>query len=272
MSPAPPSSTSRAWAVVAGAAEGLGAAFAEELARRGFDLVLADVKAAELSQLAARLERAGAAVVPVVQDLGEPDAGEVIARACGERPIELLVYNAARAQVGATVRLPVAEAFRVIDVNAKGPLALIAALVPRMIARGRGQVLLVGSNAGLVGHPRTAVYGATKAFLVRLGEALAEELRPSGVKVLVVCPGAIATPAFERSGAELWRPLVAAPAAVAEQALDALAEDGPVVVLGAMNRVVMRALTALPRRFAVRLLDRVMRSTYPDDERQARPR
>lgn len=264
MKPAPSPSSPRAWAVVAGAAEGLGAAFAEALAKRGFDLVLVDVRAEVMAELAARLGRSGVAVVCVEQDLGAPDAGEVVAHACGDRAIELLVYNAARAQVGAALRLPVQEASRVIDVNVKGPLALVHALVPRMVERGRGHVLLVGSNAGLIGHTRTAVYGATKAFVVRLGEALAEELRPSGVKVLVVCPGAIATPAFERSGAKLWRPLVAAPREVAEQAIDALAQAGPVVVLGTMNRLVMGVLTALPRRLAVRLLNRVMRSTYPE--------
>ncbi|MBK6516101.1 MAG: SDR family NAD(P)-dependent oxidoreductase [Polyangiaceae bacterium] len=250
-------------AVVAGAAEGLGAAFAAELARAGLELVLIDVRAPELEALARRLEAShGARVHAVVVDLASPDVGDAVARAVGGLDVGLLVYNAAAAPVGAFTSMQFGDAMRAIDVNNRGALALVAAVLPMMITRARGGVLLVGSNAGLIGHPLTAVYGASKAFLVRLGEALHGELGPLGVDVLVACPGAVATPGFFRSGARLPRGAAASPADVAREALEQLGGPGPVVVLGRANRAAMRLLSMLPRQLAVRVLGRVMSATY----------
>jgi short-subunit dehydrogenase len=250
-------------ALVAGAAEGLGAALARELAASGFDLVLVDVEGDGLRTLASDLARLHhVSVRPVELDLASPGAAQRLAAEAAGR-VSLLVVNAAFAPVGPFDQLSPADAARTIDVNVRAPTELCAALVPPMMARGRGGVLLIGSNAGLVGHTQTAVYGATKAYLVRLGEALSQELAPSGVRVVVACPGAVRTPGFVRSGAKVPGALVAPPERVAKQALAALDGDAPVVVTGSLNRATMFALRALPRRLAVGFMDRVMRTTYP---------
>ncbi|MFO0550894.1 MAG: SDR family NAD(P)-dependent oxidoreductase [Polyangiaceae bacterium] len=251
-------------AIVAGAAEGLGAAFSRELARAGLDLVLVDVREDLLGALARELEAAFAVRVrAVVVDLAAPDAGERIERAAADWPIGLVVFNAAAAPIGPFERLAFADAARVVDVNNRAALDLLSRFVPAMVARGRGALVLVGSNAGLLGHPLTAVYGASKAFLVRLGEALHVELAPRGIDVLVPCPGAIATPNLARSGARLSRFLTADPNEVAREALAELGRGRAVVSLGAANRLTMTVLSALPRQIATRLLGRVMRATYP---------
>ncbi len=250
-------------ALVAGAAEGLGAGFARALAHAGLDLVLVDQRGEAAQQLATELARElGVKALAVEIDLGAPDAGARVRAAVGALEIGLVVYNAAFAPVTDWAAQPLAEQHRTLDVNVRGALELAAAFTPSLVARRRGGLLLVGSLAGLLGHPTTAVYGASKAFLVRLGETLHEELRPHGVDVLVACPGAVRTPGFERSGAKLPRAFVASPDAVARDALARLGGSAPVVVLGAGNRVAMAALRALPRRLAVGLLGRMMRAIY----------
>lgn len=251
-------------ALVAGAAEGLGAAFARSLAHAGLDLVLLDQRADAVQLLATELARDHGVHVTVVElDLGARDVGARAARATEGLEIGLLVYNAAFAPVGPWLTQSLADQQRALDVNARGALELSAAFTPSMVARGRGGILFVGSLAGLLGHPTTAVYGASKAFIVRLGEALDEELRPQGVDVLVACPGAVRTPGFERSGAKLPRAFVASPDEVAERALALLGKRGPVAVLGVGNELALSLLRALPRRLAVRLLGRMMRRIYP---------
>jgi short-subunit dehydrogenase len=253
------------WALIAGAAEGLGAEFASQLAERGLNLVLVDLDLEKLALLATELRsKFGIEVLPLHHDLADPNAAATIAAATTQCPLALLVYNAADSQIGYFSELDAAKAARVIAVNTSAPVELIRALLPRFRAQGRGAILLVGSNAGLIGHAKTALYGATKAFLVRLGEALAEEVAKDGVHVIVACPGAVQTPNFQRSGAQLWSPLVAKPAEVARAALEALWQPGPVVILGRGNRAAMRLFSLLPRRLAVKLMGRVMRSTYPD--------
>ncbi len=253
------------WALVVGAAEGLGAEFARELAARGLNLVLVDLNRENLERIAQELRTTFVVeVIAVHQDLAAPEAAATIAAATAQCPLSLLVYNAAEAQIGNFNQLLADKASRVIAVNASAPVELIRVLLPRFQAQRRGAILLIGSNAGLIGHPKTALYGATKAFLVRLGEALAEEVAKDGVHVIVACPGAVMTPNFQRSNARLWSPLVATPKDVARSALDALWQKGPIVVLGQGNRAAMRLLSLLPKRLAVKLLARVMHSTYPD--------
>ncbi len=248
-------------ALVAGAAEGLGAAFARALAARGLDLVLVDVHAPH--SLAGELSRAhGVRATAVALDLGQQGVGATALRLTEELEIGLVVYNAAFAPMGPWLLQSLADQQRTLDVNARGALELAQAFAPAMVARGHGGLLFVGSLAGLIAHPTTAVYGASKAFLVRLGEGLGEELQPHGVHVLVACPGAVRTPGFERSGAKLPRSLVAAPADVAERSLERLGADAPVTVIGAGNRLALGVLRALPRRFAVAMLGRMMRRIY----------
>jgi short-subunit dehydrogenase len=173
------------WAVVAGAAEGLGAAFTRELARHGLHVALADVDGDAAERLAGALHAEhGVEALPVTVDLGAADAVERLLAALGPREPGLLVYNAALAYVGPFLAQSPESMLAQVDVNCRGPLRLCRALAPGMVARGRGGIVLLSSMAGISGHALVASYGATKAFNLVLAESLWTELRPHGVDVL----------------------------------------------------------------------------------------
>jgi len=254
-------------ALVAGASEGIGAAFARTLARRGFDLVLVARRREPLTSFARSLGTDHRAdVLPVPLDLGAPDAAERLWRSCDGREIGLLVYNAAAAALGPFLERPLEDHVAAIDVNVRAPLALAHRFGRSMASRGRGGIVLMSSLSGFQGTPLVATYAATKAFDLVLAEGLWDELRGRGVDVLACCAGATSTPGYERSApagrASRFAPRVQRPEEVAEAALRALGRR-PSVVCGpgnALASIVMRRL--LSRRSAVLLMGREMRSRY----------
>lgn len=242
------------WAVIAGASEGLGAAFAEALAARGLDLVLLARRAAALDIVAAAfVAKHGIRVRTLVCDLANPHFAEALASETRELEVGLGVYNAAYSSVGPLLDRPLADALRVVDVNCAGPLRFAHALVPPMVARGRGGLVLMSSLAAFQGGPRIAAYAASKAFNLVLGEGLWAELAPKGVDVLVSCPGAIRTPNYLRTATKT-APGTLDPAVVAERTLDALGR-GPTIIPGAVNRLATLVLgRLLPRASAVAIM------------------
>lgn len=244
------------WAIVAGASEGLGAAFAASLAARGVNLVLLARRAELLDDVAARLRaESGVEVRTEACDLARPDLADVLERAAGGLDVGLAVYNAAYAPVGAVLERSLDELTRVVDVNVRGPIVFARTLAPKMVARGRGGVVLMSSMAGFQGSPRIATYAASKAFAIVLGEGLWSELAPLGVDVVVSCAGAIRTPGYAKaSRAEAPGTLDAR--VVAEQTLDALGR-GPTVVPDATNCFARFLLgRVVPRRAAIALMAR----------------
>ncbi len=176
-----PSRTVR-WAVVAGASEGLGAAFAESLAARGLRLVFLARRAQLLESLAAQLSRLARRRGPAGR---LRPRRSVLRRARSRaRPADLevgvAVYNAAYSFVAPLFERPLADALRVVDVNVRAPLVFLHALVPAMIARGRGAVVLMSSLAGFQGSPKLAAYAASKAFSTILGESSGPSSRRRG--------------------------------------------------------------------------------------------
>jgi short-subunit dehydrogenase len=244
------------WAVVAGASEGLGAAFAEALAARGLNLVLVARRADALEQVAARLrESASVEVRPLALDVADPAFGEHVARATADLDVGVAVHNAAYSFVAPLFERPLADALRVVDVNVRGPLVLLHALVPGMIARGRGAVVLMSSLAGFQGAPTLAAYAASKAFNTILGESLWAELAPKGIDVVACCAGAIRTPGYARA-LKKEAPGTLDASEVAAQTLDALGH-GPVVIPGATNRIASHFLRRLlSRRGAIGIMAR----------------
>jgi len=235
------------WAVVAGASEGLGAAFAEALARRGCQLILIARRGELLDALATRLRAAhGVEVRTLAVDLAGDDWIAPLQALASELAIGVAVYNAAYSFVGPLLERSLADAERVVDVNVEGPLRFAYALVPAMLARKRGALVLMSSLAGFQGSPRLAAYAASKAFITVLAESLWAECRPHGVHVLASCAGAIRTPGYLAT-AKGDAPGTLDPADVAERTLAAIGR-GPVVVPGAVNK--------LARFFLGRLLTR----------------
>ncbi|MCB9754494.1 MAG: SDR family NAD(P)-dependent oxidoreductase [Myxococcales bacterium] len=240
------------WAVVAGASEGLGAAFARALADRGLNLLLLARRSDALERVAAPL-RASVEVRTSTLDLGAPGLAAALEERVGELDIGLCVYNAAYSRIGPFLERSRDELEQIVDVNCRGPLIAAHAFGSRMRARGRGGIILMSSLTALVASPRIAVYGASKAFNLSLGEALWHELGPAGVDVLVCCAGATRTPGFLRS-AGARGPSAMAPEDVAVQALDALGRR-PSVVPGWTNRLAAFALARLlPRRRAINIM------------------
>lgn len=242
------------WAIVAGASEGLGAAFARALAGRGLDVVLIARREERLGAFADALSAASEVEVrTMAADLGSPGLGERLRRETADLEVGVAVYNAAFAPLGAFVERSLAELAEVVDVNVRGPLTFARVLAEPMAARGRGALVLVSSLAGGQGTPRLAAYAASKAFNTVLAESLWAELRPRGVDVLACCAGAIRTPGYA-GAARRDAPGTLDPEAVAERTLAALGR-GPRVVPGGVNRLASWLVgRLLPRRLAIRIM------------------
>jgi short-subunit dehydrogenase len=225
-----------AWAVVAGASEGLGAAFAEALARRGLGVVLVARRADVLESLASNLRaQCGVEVRTVACDLAAASFADRVADATRDIEVGVAVYNAAYSFVAPLFDRPLEDALRVVDVNVRGPLILLHTLVPSMIARGRGAAVLMSSIAGFQGAPRLAAYAASKAFNTVLGESLWAELAPAGIDVVASCAGAIRTPGYARA-LQKEAPGTLDASEVVDRTFAALGH-GPLVVPGATNRL-----------------------------------
>ena len=154
------------WALVAGASEGIGAAFARELARRGLNLVLVARRLEPLEATAREI--AGVAKVQVrcvSLDLARADAAAVLAEELADLDIGLVVYNAALAPAGALLEIPLAEQLAAIDVNVRGPLSMAHNFGQRLASRGSGGIVFLSSLTAFQGSPFVATYGASKSFL-----------------------------------------------------------------------------------------------------------
>lgn len=260
MSPDPFSTRYGPWAVVAGAAVGLGAEYARQLAARGCALVLIDRDPEPLAEAARAVRDAhGVEVRTLTLDLARPDVADVVVAATADVEVGLLVYNAAISVIAPFVEMSPATVQAMIDVNCRGPLLLTQALVPAMATRGRGGVVLMSSMAGNCGAAHLAVYSATKAFTLVFADALWVELRRHGVDVLAVQPGQTRTPGWQASQPPELRgpgPHVMEPAEVVAEALAALGVESTLVP-GETNRQSAQMLASLPRRQAIELISAV---------------
>ena len=256
-------------ALVAGAAVGLGAEYARQIAARGLDLVLLDRDDAALAATADGIRgRERVQVWPVTVDLARPDLLAAIRPALTDREIGLLVYNAALGTVAPFVELAPGHIDSMIDVNCRAPLHLARALAPAMIGRRRGGIVFMSSLSGNIGSAQLAVYAATKAFLLVCADALWAELRPHGVDVLAVQPGSTRTPGWLSSqpaagSGEMILPAME-PNDVVREALDALGTT-PNIVPGELNRQGAEALARLPRRDAIDFLSGITAKLVRND-------
>jgi short-subunit dehydrogenase len=185
------------WALIAGASEGTGAAFAEQLAERGINLILVARRQAPLDALAQRLGQVhGVECVTASIDLAGADAADRMAQAAGAREVGLLILNAGADTNGAMfLDNDIENWIALTNRNVMTTLRACYQFAGPMRARGRGGLILVGSGACYLGLPGISVYGATKAYDLVLGEALWAELKPHGVDVLNLIMGRTDTPA-----------------------------------------------------------------------------
>lgn len=237
------------YALVAGGSEGLGAAFAETLARRGLNLVLIARQKERLEATAARLKEAYKVdTIPLAADMADYDNVKNVIGALNIS-IGLLVYNAAYAPIGLFEDVGEDQLALAAAVNVKAPLLLAKLLSAPMIARGRGGIVLMSSLAGAQGSQNLAAYAATKSFNAVLAEGLWKELKPHGVDVLACCAGAILTPGYQQAEKTKPAPGTLPAREVAEQALHALGKR-PITIPGGINKIARFALTRLLSRKA----------------------
>ena len=188
-------------ALVTGASSGIGTGFAEELAARGLDLVLAARRTDRLEALKARLEADhGIAVRVLASDLTLPDAPAQLAAAVADLDIGLLVSNAGFGAKGHYDRIDPGFMAEMLAVNCHAPMQLAHAFLPRLRARGQGGIILTSSVEGLMGGPYSTAYAATKALVIALGEGLWGELAGTGIDVLTLTPGATESEAAAKQG------------------------------------------------------------------------
>jgi len=252
------------WALVAGGSEGIGAAFAGQIAVRGLNLLLVARRSDLLERTASRVRgEFGVEVRTAAVDLGSAAGLDEVRRHAESVEIGLLVYNAASSHEGPFFKAGLAKYRHVIDVNCYGVVALINAVVPRMMERGRGGIIVMSSMAAFQGSPYVTVYSATKAFLLCLAEGLSVEMKPKGIDVLACCPAVVRTPnylASQPQGAKAT-PVDVGPDLVAQEALQALGHR-PVLVPGAKVRMAQLAMRFIPRNVAVAIMARSTRAMY----------
>ena len=244
------------WAIVAGASEGLGAAFATELAARGHDVLLMARRAAPLAELARTLREAHRVeAVPIAVDLGSDGCADAFDHAVGDRDVGIAVYNAAYSFVAPLLDRPVEDALRTVDVNVRAPLRFVHAVGPGMIERKRGAIVLMSSLAGFTGTPKLQTYAASKAFLTTLAEGLWGELAPHGVHVLASCAGAIRTPNYARMRGDAPEAPGTLDAEDVVRETVAAIGDGPTTIPGGVNKLATFFLRRLaPRKSAIAIM------------------
>jgi len=188
--------------LITGASAGIGAELARVFAAHGHRVALAARRADCLRGLAAEISaKGGAAPIVISCDLGQPDAADQIVAALGAAGVEVeyLVNNAGFGLFGKAADLDRAAQLGIIDVNARALTDLCLRFSDSLI-RNRGGILNVGSLAGFLPGPGMAVYYASKAYVLSFSEALRAELAPKGVRVTVLCPGAVMTEFQARAG------------------------------------------------------------------------
>jgi uncharacterized protein len=194
-------------ALVTGASSGIGKAYAERLASRGFDLIVVGRRKDRLDELRASLH--AVAVEPLIADLATDNGIDAVAEVAGSRPLTMLVNNAGVAHYMAFAALPADKAAELIRVKELAPTLLTCAAVPGMLARGEGTIINISGMIAFSGPagpeqmPRRAVYAATLAHSVAWTQQLHAELASEGIKVQVVCPGVVATEFHTRQGMDL---------------------------------------------------------------------
>jgi hypothetical protein len=245
--------TTKKTALVTGASSGLGLELAQLFAGDGHDVVLVARRRPELEALAARLvaERGVKAHV-IPEDLADATAPDRLVAELARRglEIEFLVNNAGFGARGPFVALELRRQLDMVQVNIAALVELTGLLLPGMIARRSGRVLNLGSTAGFQPGPGMAVYYATKAFVNSFTEALAFELRGTGVTATVSCPGATATEfgAVANNGkTRLFKAGAMAAASVAEAAYRAMMAGRTTIVHGARNKVLIQSQRLAPR-------------------------
>lgn len=256
------------WALVTGAASGIGTSFAHQLAAKGFNLALVDIQAQPLAAVAKTLEEKHHIQVTAVHtDLASPDFMNDVLPAIASLEIGLLVSNAGIWAIGEFLEMEQMDLLDMLYVNCRAPLLLSHHIGKGMTQRRRGGIILLASTTANHGTPMLSHYAATKAYNLILAEGLWGELQTQGVDVLALEPGATDTPGYREKSPKEGEGLfpVMEPDQVAAEALNAL---GKRISLppGRINKLIVFLLGCIiPRRRVITRIGERMRELYSLD-------
>jgi uncharacterized protein len=257
------------WAIVTGASSGLGREFAHALAERGHPVLAVARREERLRVLAQEVGSSGGRLEPLVADLSTTAGLDALLARAASLEVELPVNNAGMATYGRFASTPVERERELVRLNVEAIVALTRGLLPALLAHGQGGIINVASQMAFQPMPYFAAYAASKAFVLSFSEALAEELRGTGVRVTAVAPGFVATEFTEVAGSrdpERRFPHLE-PRRVVESALGAHERGRTVKVVGARYAFLTFAGRFAPRAALRRMMGRAMRptSTLPVD-------
>lgn len=247
-------------ALITGASKGIGLELAHIFAASGYDLILVARDHSKLAELAKTLEakhRTKSLVLAL--DLGLAETPRKIAQAAQDsgRHVDVLVNNAGFGLLGPFQTTSLDVELEMIQVNLSALVALTKHFLPEMVRRKRGRILQVASTAGFQPGPLMAVYYATKAFVLSFSEALAEELRGTGVTVTALCPGPTASE-FQKvakmQGSRLVGTRMDSAKMVAQAGYDAMVAGIRIVIPGARFKLLPFMLRFFPRAAVTRLV------------------
>jgi short-subunit dehydrogenase len=251
-------SAARGPALVTGASSGIGWAYADDLAARGHPLIVVARREERLRTLARRAREVhGVEALPVVADLTTEEGLAACRRALDEAPpADLVILNAGFGSRGPLWELGRRRQADMVRLNCVAVVDLAAHALPRMVARGAGALVVVSSAAAWQPVPFMATYGASKAFALHFAEAVAEELRGTGVRALAVCPGPTRTEfalsAGAAEGTVKWAVPYDEPRLVVRATWRAVADGRRRAPVGLVSRGSMLAGRLLPRGLVLR--------------------
>lgn len=240
-------------ALITGASGGIGRDLAQVFARQGYNLIVVARSEDKLQALADELTREfGVAVTVVAQDLTAPDAPAALERAvqAAGLQVDVLVNNAGFADYAPFVEADLEKQLRMLQLNGVVLTHLTHIFLQGMVARGYGRILNVASTAAFMPGPLMSVYYASKAYVLSFSEAIANELKGSGVTVTALCPGPTQTGFQARAEMEESRLLqfgLMNSNQVAEEGFEALLRGQTIYVPGLMNRMQALMPRFLPR-------------------------
>jgi len=256
---------SRTTVLITGASSGIGFAMAEIFARRGNRLVLVSRDPERLHQAAAKLALPGSPEpVAIPMDLYLPGAAAELARATEQRSlqVDVLVNNAGHSLQGRFAEQDPSALERMLQLDVVATTLIARAYLPGMLERRCGAIVNVASIAAFLPFPTQAAYGASKAFVLALSEAIWAETRGTGVRVLALCPGPTDTGFFRTLGRDM-RVAKSTPEFVAAAAVAALERDAMTVVPGFLDNIRSRILPRLlPRRLVAWSAERILSRMY----------
>ena len=246
------------WALVTGASAGIGVALATRLADGGTHLVLTARRRDRLEGLARKLKEAhGIQTEIFVADLAQPDTPEKIYAFTRQKgiTIDLLINNAGFGQYGELTQVDSQRLLDMVQVNCTAVVHLTRLFLPDMIARRRGDVLILASTAAFQAVPYISTYAATKAFDLIFAEGLAEEMKPHGIRVCALCPGTTESEFHAVAGQEQFTNKHGKETAekVARTGLQALAAGKSYVISGLGNYLGAHSQRIVPRRAVTRI-------------------